>query len=98
MNASEDPFNNEPKEELDEEDIWESIRDEGQLVGQQEWDSGGPGAGAGAISIYLYRGVFYFENDAEGYGPFDAFLQAADRSGLFAVTAATKRIWVKLEF
>jgi hypothetical protein len=36
------------------------IRDEGCLVGLQEWDSGGPGAGAGTVDVYKFRGLFFF--------------------------------------
>src|SRR4051794_3331894 len=51
----------------DEGDLWEAIRDYGRLVGRQEWDSGGPGAGAGTVDVYFYRGTFYSDNDVEAY-------------------------------
>jgi hypothetical protein len=76
------------------EDIWDAIRHEGRLVGRQEWDSGGPGAGAGVVDVYLYRGAFYADNDAEAHGPCETFDKAAKAVGLFIETSATKRIWV----
>src|SRR3954447_13765563 len=82
----------------EEEDLWEAIRESGRLVGRQEWDSGGPGAGAGTVDVYLYRGAFYSDNDAENYGPFEMFLEAASTVSLFHLNAATTSIWVDPEF
>jgi hypothetical protein len=36
----------------------EAIRNEGDQVGKQEWDSGSPGAGAGVSYVYLFRRFF----------------------------------------
>jgi hypothetical protein len=77
--------------------LWESIEVEGRLVGRQEWDSGGPGAGAGVVDVYLYRGAFYASDDVDNYGPFKTFVEAAAAVDLFYMTGgATKRIWVEL--
>jgi hypothetical protein len=62
-------------------------------VGRQEWDSGGPGAGAGTVDVWHYRDAFYSDNDVEGHGPFDTFLEAAEAVDLFHVNEATTNIW-----
>jgi hypothetical protein len=88
-------------EELDDEwidDVGEIIRSEGQLVGRQEWDSGGPGAGAGTVDVYQFRGLFISENDVGSYGPYDSFSEAAAAVGLFNETDATTRIRVAAQF
>jgi hypothetical protein len=78
------------------EDVQDKIRD--HVVGRQEWDSGGPGAGAGTVNVYQFRGIFISENDVDMYGPFDSFADAAAAVGLFTETSATTRIWVDLHF
>jgi hypothetical protein len=90
-----------PSERFDEEwieNICDSIRSKDCLVGRQEWDSGGPGAGAGTVDVYQFRGLFFGEDDADIYGPYDSFADAAARVGLFAKTSATKRVWVDPRF
>ena len=94
----EEPTNGFPDQEDEEVDEWEAIREDGRLVGRQEWDSGGPGAGAGTVDVYFYRGAFYSDNDVDGYGPFETFLEAAKAVSLFHVNAATTQIWVDPEF
>jgi len=85
-------------DEEDDEDLWAAIREQGRLVGRQEWDSGGPGAGAGTVDVYLYCAAFYSDNDVDAYGPFRTFLEAANATGLFHVNEATTKIWVDREF
>jgi len=82
----------------DEDDPWEAIREKGRLVGSLAWDSGGPGAGAGTVDVWFYRGGFYSDNDVEGYGPFRTFEEAANAVSLFHVNEATTAIWVDPEF
>ena len=48
----------------EEEDEWGKIRNEGDLIAEQEWDSGGPGAGAGVVSVYKFEGKYYVDTDA----------------------------------
>jgi hypothetical protein len=94
-------MNMEREEQFDDEkyeDIWEAIRDEGRLVGRREWDGGGPGAGAGTVDVYLYRGAFYGEDDVDGLGPYATFAEAAEAISLFVRTDATRRIWLDPEF
>jgi hypothetical protein len=90
-----------PSEHFDDEwteNICDLIRSEGCLVGRQEWDSGGPGAGAGIVVVYQFRGLFIGDNDVDIYGPYDSFADAAAAVGLFAKTSATKHIWVDPRF
>ncbi len=90
-----------PGERFDEswnDDIVELIRTEGDLVGRQEWDSGNPGAGAGSVDVYLFRGVFVAFNDAEEYGPYKTFLGAARAVGLLRRNSATVSVWVAPEY
>ena len=53
----------------DDYDMFEQISDQGSLVAYQDWDSGGPGAGAGRVSVYEYEGEFYVSHDAGIDGP-----------------------------
>ena len=64
------------------------------LVGRLEWDSGGPGAGAGSQDVCKFQGLFFAFDDTGGYGPYESFTEAAAVVGLFHVTSATTSIWV----
>jgi len=74
------------------------IIENGEKVGEQEWDSDGPGAGAGSLVVYRYAGKFFALDDVEFMGPYDTFRQAAEAVGLFVRTDATTGIYVKTEF
>jgi hypothetical protein len=93
-----------PGETYDEDDdewmegMQEAIRNEGDQVGRNEWDSGGPGAGAGVSYVYLFRGLLFSEDDVGMYGPFDNFIEAAQAVGLLGVNEATTSIWVDTEY
>lgn len=57
--------------------IEEILRAEGDLRFQLDWDSGGPGAGAGTEWVYRYRGLFFVLSADFGLaGPFSAFTEA----------------------
>ena len=61
-----------PEETYDEdwvEGMQEAIRNEGDRVGRQEWDSGSPAAGAGVDYVYLFRDLFFSEDGVSMYGP-----------------------------
>ncbi len=79
------------------EGVDELVHDEGVLVGRQEWDSGGPGAGAGTVDVYEFRGVFISYNDANRY-VCETFTDAAKAVELFTETDATTEIWVDPRF
>jgi hypothetical protein len=84
-----------PGEKFDDdwiENAMDLIRSEGHLVGCHEWDSGGPGAGAGTVNVYQFRGLFISDDDVGIYGPYTSFSQAAKAVDLFKTTDATTRI------
>lgn len=90
-----------PDERFDEdwlEEVQELILEEGVIVGLQDWDSGGPGAGAGTVNVRLFRGVFMASDDEGVFGPFSTFAAAAKAVDLFVRNDATKRIWVADEY
>jgi len=43
---------------------FERIREQGDMLAEQYWDSGGPGAGAGYVTAFDYHGVFLVVGDA----------------------------------
>ncbi len=68
------------------------LHDEGEVVFRHEWDSGGPGAGAGAECVYELAGRFYYPCDWAGlYGPYDT-LDEAVRGDLLMVNEASTLI------
>jgi hypothetical protein len=89
-----------PGERFDEDwsDVFEKISSEGDLVARQEWDSGAPGAGAGVQYVYEFRGLFFATSDADVYGPYDKFTEAADSIGILNVNDATTSVWVSPEY
>ena len=74
-------------------DIGYLIVNEGIEVAYQEWDSGGPGAGAGRVSVYRFRDRYYGSHDAGIDGPFMAKSAALKAAGVDIVTDATVAIW-----
>jgi len=83
----------------DEEWIWyERIREEGTVVGQHEWDSAGPGAGADTIDIYFFRGLFIADDANEMFGPYENLVDAATAVDFLIETGATVRIWIDLDY
>jgi hypothetical protein len=74
--------------------IDEKMSAQGQLIARHEWDSGGPGAGAGVVDVYNFLGLFFASDDGSNYGPYEGFTEAAEAVALLTVTDATTRIWV----
>jgi hypothetical protein len=64
--------------EGNEDDLFERIRRYGSLITYQDWDSGGPGAGAGRDCVYLY----YSTHDAGLPGPFATEAEACRSIGI----------------
>ena len=62
-------------------DFWASIREAGELVASQEWDSGGPGAGAGVVEVYEYNERFFVFHDA-GVSEYETLYEALRENGL----------------
>jgi hypothetical protein len=69
------------------------LSDVGEEVFWQDWDSGGPGAGAGRVSVYRYGKDFYVEHDAGIEGPYKSKEEAADKNGVSNINDATEAIW-----
>jgi len=76
----------------DDDDEWERIREEGEKIAYQDWDSGGPGAGAGQVSLYKYEGRYYVFHDAGCAGPYDDMNLALDENGITWENDATQEI------
>lgn len=81
-------------EESDIEDHFlEAVVERGTRVAYQEWDSGGPGAGAGCTTVYRYGGLYFVSHDAGLDGPYDDRQTAVDEFQIDRVGAATVEIW-----
>jgi hypothetical protein len=81
------------EDELEGDDIADYIISEGELVFSHEWDSGGPGAGAGVEQVYHWNGQFaIFSADLGNSGPFATLDEALADQDLLMVTSATTRI------
>jgi hypothetical protein len=55
-----------PGEQFD--DDWvdalhEKVRDEGTLVVLHEWESDNPGSGAGSVSVYAFKDLFFVDDE-----------------------------------
>jgi hypothetical protein len=86
-----------PDEKFDEEWIEEfedAIIENGDVVGTHSWESDNPGAGAGMIFIYRFKGLFFTLTDFGLDGPYEGFSEAAEAVNLLTVTETTDRIWV----
>ncbi len=72
--------------------ITELVRDEGEVVFKNDWDSGGPGAGADSERVYRYKHLYWPDNSTEGLsGPCES-LEDALKGDCGAVTNATTSI------
>jgi len=83
--------NVEDDEESDGDD-YERVVTNGIEVAWVDWDSGGPGAGAGRVTAYELDGRFYVAHDA-GMSQYDTF-EAAIEGGWIWATDVTTRLWV----
>jgi len=91
LTSDEDPNIDESDE--DEDDVWDRIRKKGVEVAYQVWDSGGPGAGMGQVTVYEYQGQYYADGDIGISDPCTTKAEAADFYGVFDVNSSTVRIW-----
>jgi uncharacterized protein (TIGR02996 family) len=72
------------------EEIKEYIIEEGEMVYELEWDSGGPGAGAGVNSVHHWKGKYVSSSDNGHEGPFNSLDEALEEDdGLLCVNSAT---------
>ncbi|HXI17499.1 MAG TPA: hypothetical protein VNM48_14125 [Chloroflexota bacterium] len=81
--------------EDEEQEYGERVIEDGEEVAYQDWDSGGPGAGAGRVSILKYEGLFFVCHDAGLEGGYATIDEAMEASGAVRVTDATVAIWRK---
>lgn len=66
-----------------------------EMVAYQDWDSGGPGAGAGRVSVHLRRGEFFVVNDAGLDAQYATEEEAIAGSGVNVISDATVKIWTR---
>ena len=71
----------------------DDLLEHGKEVFRQDWDSEGPGAGAGRVSVYRYKNAYYVSHDAGVEGPYSSKSEAVARNGVADVNAATVSIW-----
>jgi len=45
-------------------DEWELIRNKGEIIAKQDWDSGAPGIGAGVVTLYKFNNKYFVEHEA----------------------------------
>jgi hypothetical protein len=64
-----------------------------ELVAQLDWDSGGPGAGAGISYVYRAFGALYISDDFGLSEPYYDYEHAVRHHGIYTVNGATTRIW-----
>lgn len=93
--ADESPLQEDDDLEEEEQDLGEIILEDGKEVAYQDWDSGGPGAGAGRVSVFEYEGLFYVFHDAGMEGGYATIDEAMDKNGVVTVNNATVSIWRK---
>lgn len=61
----------------------EIIIDEGKVVFEAFWDSGGPGAGADSEYVFKYRYLYWPGSSVYGvYGPFNSLVSWQRKGGL----------------
>jgi hypothetical protein len=77
MISDKDETPGEELEEVKDEELWDTIVEDGRVVGTLDWDSGAPGPGAGIVCVYFYGGAFYADDENFKLGPFNTFFQAA---------------------
>lgn len=77
------------------EDFFDRLLKEGEEVAYQDWDSGGPGAGAGRVSVYRFENRYFGIHDAGLEGPFNTKVEAVAALGIEAINEATVEIWDK---
>jgi len=75
------------------EDRIQRTLDDGELVSYQEWDSGGPGAGAGRDAVYRYGRKFCVLHDAGLSGPYASIAESVKEGAIVLINEATTRIW-----
>jgi hypothetical protein len=83
------------KDESNDENLYDAIIGKGEEVAWQDWDSGGPGAGAGRVSVYRHKEVFYVFHDAGLEGPYSTKREAVEENQVGTINSVTQEIWDK---
>ena len=65
--------------------LHEKVRDEGVLVGEKQWNSDNPGAGANLVEVYAFEDLFFVDDDSGIDGAYETFSRMAALS-CFPVT------------
>jgi hypothetical protein len=68
------------------EELWDRIREKGEVVASHQWNRRAPGAGAGATYFFCNNGFFYGEDDA------------SDLMVMLSETDATTSLWIDPRF
>ena len=77
----------------------EIVMEEGDVIFQHDWDSGGPGAGAGSEIVYKFGGLIWPYSETEGvYGPMKTLEEALASGDFLTVTDATTGIRSVVEY
>ena len=74
-------------------ELYDRVLEDGCEVAFQDWDSGGPGAGAGRVSVYLYEDRYYVIDEVPLSGPFGTKREALEYGQVDVETDATEEIW-----
>ncbi len=65
----------------------------GKVVLSYNWDTRGPGAGAGVEQIFCLKGKFAVASEYEGaLGPFDSLINAIEQTQVLCITDAGESI------
>lgn len=79
-------------DQVDRDTITELLSRLGLEVFRLEWDSGGPGAGAGTELVYEFQGKYFTASADFGWnGPYETLDEAL--AGKIFVSAATREVW-----
>lgn len=75
-------------------DLVEDIIEHGEMVFARDWDSCGPGAGAGCDYVYCWNGQYALLSEGYGSsGPYSKLEDALNEYDLLMVTPATQSVW-----
>jgi hypothetical protein len=88
-----DDSDNEDFEEQEQEESEPDLKEDGELLAELNWDSGGPGAGAGVVCMYGHNGKFYVSHDA-GVDEYDTALDALKGGGFLTDYGANTSLWI----
>ena len=65
-------------------------------MGEKQWNSDNPGAGADSVEVYAFEDLFFVDDDSGIDGAYETFSDAADDCMFLEVNETTVKIWVDL--